>query len=77
MSSELVLSGIGELPLAFAAEMLVKLHRSIAFNVLVPSSADDHLLTFAAEIMLELSSCVSVQCASIIRFRLQNDSARR
>ena len=60
MSSELVLSGIGELPLAFAAEMLVKLDISSASNVLVQSSADDDVITYATEMLLELSSCLSI-----------------
>jgi hypothetical protein len=42
-------------PPIFAAEMLVKLVVSSAFIKLVPSSADDDLLTFAAEILSKLT----------------------
>jgi hypothetical protein len=60
ISSALIPTGIGKLPFAFAAEMLVELDVYPAFNLLVPSSVDDDMLNFATETLSELSSYLSI-----------------
>lgn len=55
-----VLLSLGKFSLTFAAEMLLELDVSSAFNVLVQCSADHVLNIFAAELLKELSSCLGI-----------------
>ena len=53
--------------LASAGEMLLKPDVTLASKVLIPSSVDDDLFTFAAEIPLELISCLSKWYANTLQ----------
>jgi hypothetical protein len=48
-------SSVGDIPLSFATEMLLKLWILSVFSLLVPSSADDDLFTCATDILASRS----------------------